>query len=42
MVTTISFALHGDGELQEGQNWEADHVCFCKVDNLIMTIDLNR
>jgi transketolase len=35
------YTLHGDGELQEGQNWEAIYVCFKKVDNLIATIDLN-
>ena len=36
------YALIGDGELQEGQNWEA--IMFAsgkKVDNLIATIDLN-
>jgi transketolase len=36
------FALMGDGELQEGQNWEA--IMFAahnKVDNLIATIDVN-
>ncbi|MEZ5046393.1 MAG: transketolase [Chitinophagaceae bacterium] len=36
------FSLHGDGELQEGQNWEA--ILFAahnKVDNLIATIDVN-
>ena len=36
------FTLMGDGELQEGQNWEA--IMFAsgkKVDNLIATIDLN-
>jgi len=36
------FSLHGDGELQEGQIWEA--VMFAahhKVDNLISTIDWN-
>lgn len=36
------FSLHGDGELQEGQNWEA--VMFAahhKLDNLIATIDVN-
>ena len=36
------FSLLGDGELQEGQNWEA--IMFAaakKVDNLIVTIDLN-
>jgi transketolase len=36
------FSLHGDGELQEGQIWEA--VLFAahhKIDNLIATIDWN-
>lgn len=36
------YSLHGDGELQEGQNWEA--IMFAahhKVDNLIATIDYN-
>ena len=36
------FSLHGDGELDEGQNWEA--IMFAahhKVDNLISTIDFN-
>ena len=36
------FALLGDGELQEGQNWEATMFAAAKkVDNLIITIDLN-
>ncbi|MDG3581269.1 MULTISPECIES: transketolase [Galbibacter] len=36
------FSLHGDGELQEGQNWEAImYAAGNKVDNLISTIDLN-
>lgn len=38
----LVYSLHGDGELQEGQNWEA--IMFAagkKVDNLIATIDLN-
>jgi transketolase len=38
----LVFSLHGDGELQEGQIWEA--VMFAphnKVDNLIATIDYN-
>jgi len=38
----IVYSLHGDGELQEGQNWEA--IMFAahhKVDNLIATIDFN-
>ena len=36
------FSLHGDGELDEGQNWEA--IMFAahhKVDNLISTVDYN-
>ncbi len=43
MVTIISSTpLHGDGELQEGQNWEAImYASAKKVDNLIATIDLN-
>ena len=40
-INTI-FALMGDGELQEGQNWEAImYAAANKVDNLIATIDLN-
>lgn len=38
----LVYSLHGDGELQEGQNWEA--IMFAaakKVDNLICTIDRN-
>jgi len=36
------YSLHGDGELQEGQNWEAImYAAGNKVDNLIATIDLN-
>ncbi|HEY0066053.1 MAG TPA: transketolase [Flavisolibacter sp.] len=38
----VVFSLHGDGELQEGQNWEA--IMFAphhNVDNLIATIDWN-
>jgi transketolase len=38
----IVYSLHGDGELDEGQNWEA--ILFAahkKVDNLIATIDFN-
>jgi transketolase len=39
---SIVFSLHGDGELQEGQNWEALMFApFHKVDNLIITIDHN-
>ncbi|MFI5152144.1 MAG: transketolase [Chitinophagales bacterium] len=39
----IVYSLHGDGELDEGQNWEA--MMFAshhKVDNLISTIDRNH
>ena len=39
---SIVYSLHGDGELDEGQNWEA--IMFAahkKVDNLIATIDHN-
>ncbi len=38
----IVYSLHGDGELQEGQNWEA--ILFAahhKIDNLIATVDVN-
>lgn len=36
------FSLHGDGELQEGQIWEAAMFAAAhKVDNLISTIDYN-
>lgn len=38
----IVYSLHGDGELQEGQNWEAImYASAYKVDNLIATIDVN-
>ncbi|MCV6628408.1 MAG: transketolase [Flavobacteriaceae bacterium] len=38
----LVYSLHGDGELQEGQNWEAIMYASAKnVDNLIATIDLN-
>ena len=38
----IVYSLHGDGELQEGQNWEAImYAAAKKVDNLIATVDLN-
>jgi transketolase len=39
---SLVYSLHGDGELDEGQNWEA--ILFAahhKVDNLIATIDWN-
>ena len=38
----VVFSLHGDGELQEGQNWEA--IMFAphnKVDNLVSIVDWN-
>jgi len=38
----IIYSLHGDGELQEGQIWEATmYAAANKIDNLIATIDLN-
>ena len=38
----LVYTLCGDGELQEGQNWEAImYAAGNKVDNLIVTIDLN-
>ena len=40
---SVVFSLHGDGELDEGQNWEA--IMFAahhKVDNLISTVDWNH
>jgi transketolase len=38
----LVFSLHGDGELDEGQNWEAMmFAAHHKVDNLISTIDYN-
>ncbi|MGB5228153.1 MAG: transketolase [Eudoraea sp.] len=38
----LVYSLHGDGELQEGQNWEAImYAAGNKVDNLIATIDHN-
>lgn len=40
--TNLVFSLHGDGELQEGQNWEAImYASHNKVDNLIATVDYN-
>ena len=39
----LVYTLHGDGELQEGQNWEAImYASAKKVDNIICTIDLNE
>lgn len=38
----LVYSLHGDGELQEGQIWEAAmYASHNKVDNLISTIDVN-
>lgn len=38
----IVYTLHGDGELEEGQIWEAVmYASAYKVDNLIATIDVN-
>ena len=40
---SVVYSLHGDGELDEGQNWEA--IMFAahhKVDNLISTVDWNH
>ena len=38
----VIYSLHGDGELQEGQIWEAAmYASAKKVDNLICTIDVN-
>lgn len=38
----LVYSLHGDGELQEGQNWEAImYAGSKKVDNLIATVDRN-
>lgn len=40
--SNIVYSLHGDGELDEGQNWEAIMFAAHKnVDNLIATIDYN-
>ena len=39
---SIVYTLHGDGELQEGQIWEAAmYAAANKVDNLIATVDYN-
>jgi transketolase len=38
----IVYTLHGDGELQEGQIWEAAmYAAHYKVDNIISTVDVN-
>jgi len=40
--TKLVYSLHGDGELQEGQNWEAImYAAGKKVDNYIATVDYN-
>jgi transketolase len=39
---SLVFSLHGDGELQEGQIWEAAmYAAANKVDNVIATVDYN-
>lgn len=39
---SIVYSLHGDGELDEGQNWEAAlFAAHQKIDNLISTVDWN-
>jgi transketolase len=41
--SNIVYSLHGDGELDEGQNWEAlMFAAHHKVDNLISTVDWNH
>lgn len=40
--SSLVYTLHGDGEIQEGQIWEAAlYASAKKVDNLISTIDFN-
>ena len=40
--SALVYTLHGDGELQEGQIWEAAmYASAKKIDNLIATIDFN-
>lgn len=42
LENTIVYSLHGDGELQEGQIWEAAmYAAANKVDNYIATVDCN-
>ena len=39
----LVYTLHGDGELQEGQVWEAAmYAAAKKIDNLISTVDVNE
>lgn len=41
--TKLVYTLHGDGELQEGQVWEAAmYAAANKVDNIIATVDYNH
>jgi transketolase len=41
--TSLVYTLHGDGEFQEGQIWEAlMFAAHNKVDNLVATIDYNN
>ena len=40
---SIVYSLHGDGELQEGQNWEGImYAAANRIDNLVCTIDNNN
>ena len=40
---SIVYSLHGDGELQEGQNWEGImYAAANKIDNIVCTIDNNN
>lgn len=40
---SMVYTLHGDGELQEGQIWEAAmYAAGKKIDNLISTVDYNK
>ncbi len=40
--SSLVYTLHGDGEMQEGQIWEAAmYAAANKVDNIISTIDVN-
>lgn len=40
---SIVYSLHGDGELQEGQIWEAAmYAAHNKIDNIIATVDYNH
>lgn len=42
-VRALVFVMVGDGELQEGQNWEAiQSAGFWKLDNLYLIVDRNR